>query len=61
MNFGPRRFEYSQTEYSVNAANVNSALAQMGGPDNFATRMWWDSNPTAAPTHTGACNEPTGP
>ncbi len=59
VSFVPRRFEYSQTEYSVNAANVNSALAQMGGPDNFATRMWWDSNPDAAPTHTGACNEPT--
>jgi hypothetical protein len=58
VNFIPRRFEYSQTEYSVNAANLNAALAQMGGPDNFATRMWWDSNPTAAPTHTGACNEP---
>jgi len=61
VNFVPRRFEYSQTEYSVNAANVNAALTQMGGPDDFATRMWWDSNPTAAPTHTGACNEPTGP
>lgn len=58
IDFIPRRFEYSQTEYSVNAANVNAALTQMGGADNFATRMWWDSNPTAAPTHTGACNEP---
>jgi len=61
VDFIPRRFEYSQTEYSVNAANVNAALAQMGGQDDFATRMWWDSNPTAAPTHTASCNEPTGP
>lgn len=58
VDFIPRRFEYSQTEYSVNAANLNAALSQMGGADNFGTRMWWDSNPTAAPTHTGACNEP---
>jgi hypothetical protein len=61
VDFIPRRFEYSQTEYSVNGANVNAALAQMGGQDDFATRMWWDSNPTAAPTHTASCNEPTGP
>lgn len=61
VSFVPRRFEYSQTEYSVNAANVNAALAAMGGPDDFATRMWWDSNPDAAPTHTSSCNEPTGP
>lgn len=61
VDFVPRRFEYSQTEYTTNAANVQAALTDMGGPDDFATRMWWDSNPTAAPTHTSGCNEPTGP
>ena len=45
----PRRFYYSTTEASVNAANLNAAIAAQG-PDNFATRVWWDSNPSAAPT-----------
>ncbi|HEX6533165.1 MAG TPA: SusD/RagB family nutrient-binding outer membrane lipoprotein [Gemmatimonadaceae bacterium] len=50
VDFVPRRFEYSQTEYSVNGDNVSAALSQMGGGDTFDTRMWWDTNPTAAPT-----------
>lgn len=54
INFVPRRFEYSQTEYSVNGDNVQAAITQMGGPDNFGTRMWWDTNPTAAPTYVDA-------
>lgn len=45
----PRRFYYSTTEASVNAANLNAAIAAQG-PDNFSTRVWWDSNPSAAPT-----------
>lgn len=54
VSFVPRRFEYSQTEYSVNGDNVTAALSQMGGGDTFDTRMWWDTNPTAAPTFVDA-------
>jgi hypothetical protein len=55
----PRRFEYSRTEYSVNGDNVAAAASQMGGADDFKTRMWWDSQPAAAPTYdAGQCNDP---
>ncbi|HKO15554.1 MAG TPA: SusD/RagB family nutrient-binding outer membrane lipoprotein [Gemmatimonadaceae bacterium] len=53
INTVPRRFEYSNTEYSVNEANVKAAVQAMGGADVFTTRMWWDTNPTAAPTYPG--------
>jgi len=49
VNFVPRRFFYSITEASVNATNLNAAIARQG-PDNFATRIYWDSKPAAAPT-----------
>jgi hypothetical protein len=49
-----RRYQYSTTETSVNADNVNAAIANMGA-DDFLTRMWWDSNPTAAPTYVAGC------
>lgn len=45
----PRRFYYSTTEASVNAANLDAAIAAQG-PDNFATRVWWDTAPQNAPT-----------
>lgn len=45
----PRRFFYSITEASVNAANLAAAIARQG-PDNFGTRMYWDKNPSASPT-----------
>jgi hypothetical protein len=45
----PRRYYYSTTEASVNATNLNAAIARQG-PDNFATRIYWDTKPTAAPT-----------
>jgi hypothetical protein len=47
----PRRYQYSVRELLVNAANVEAAIAQQG-PDEFTTRMYWDSDPTAAPTNT---------
>ena len=50
----PRRFMYSPTEYSVNAASVTAAVARQGG-DNFNTRVYFDTKPTAAPTYTAAC------
>jgi hypothetical protein len=49
VNYVPRRFEYSTNEFSRNGASVNAAIAAMGG-DTFDTRVYWDTNPTAAPT-----------
>ncbi len=49
----PRRFFYSNTEASVNAENLNAAIDRQG-PDNFLTRVWWDKNPSAAPTYVDA-------
>ena len=48
VNFVPRRFYYSTTEYSVNATNLQAAITRQG-PDNFATHVWWDV-PASAPT-----------
>jgi hypothetical protein len=50
----PRRFQYSITEKSVNLENVNGAIAAQGA-DVFETRMYWDKNPTAAPTYFTGC------
>jgi len=49
----PRRYEYSIREHSVNSANLDVAVGRQGA-DEFTTRMYWDSNPTAAPTYPGA-------
>jgi hypothetical protein len=38
----------------VNAANLAEAVDRMGG-DGFDTRIYWDSNPTAAPTYEAGC------
>ena len=46
----PRRLQYSTTERSVNSANLDAAIQQQGA-DAFETRMYWDANPTAAPTY----------
>lgn len=45
----PRRYYYSTTEASVNAANLNAAISRQG-PDNFGTRIYWDTKPANAPT-----------
>jgi hypothetical protein len=38
-----RRLDYPQSEYTTNAAAVNSAVSTLlGGPDVGGTRMWWD-------------------
>jgi hypothetical protein len=50
----PRRFEYSITETSVNLSNVSAAIAVQGA-DVFTTRMYWDKQPTAAPTYFTGC------
>jgi hypothetical protein len=51
INTVPRRYQYSLRDRLVNGANVAAAIAQQG-EDNFTTRMYWDKNPTAAPTNT---------
>jgi hypothetical protein len=50
-NYVPRRFYYSQTEVSVNGANVDAAVTSQG-IDDFGTRVWWDK-PANAPTCAG--------
>jgi hypothetical protein len=52
INTVPRRYQYSIREHNVNAANVEEAIARQG-PDEFTTRIYWDTNPTAAPTYPG--------
>jgi hypothetical protein len=49
VNFVPRRFYYATTEALVNAENLNAAIARQG-PDDFGTRIYWDSKPENAPT-----------
>lgn len=51
VNFIPRRFFYSTREASVNAESMQAAIARQG-PDNFGTRVYWDTKPDAAPTCT---------
>jgi predicted Rdx family selenoprotein len=53
INTVPRRYQYSTREHSVNAANVDAAVARQGGEDSFTVRMYWDSQPAAAPTYPG--------
>lgn len=53
INTVPRRYQYSIDEGSVNAANVQAAIARQGA-DNFTTRIYWDTQPAAAPTYPGA-------
>src|SRR5215831_1730460 len=55
INTDPRRMQYSTTEYSTNMSQVTAALTQMGGTDDFTTRMYWDKSPTAAPTYAAGC------
>lgn len=44
---GARRMPYPSNEYVSNAANVTEAVSTLlGGPDNYATRIWWDCNPS---------------
>jgi hypothetical protein len=52
----PRRLQYSDTEYSVNATNLEAATTRQGD-DAFETRMYWDSNPTADPRYFVGCGQ----
>lgn len=53
INTVPRRFQYPPRETAVNAAAVEAAVARQGA-DEFTSRMYWDTAPTAAPTYPGA-------
>jgi hypothetical protein len=50
----PRRLLYPTTEYASNPSSVAAAVTRQGA-DAFTTHMWWDTNPTAAPTYTAGC------
>lgn len=52
----PRRLQYSTTENSVNSASVDAAVARQGA-DLLTTSVYWDTNPTAAPTYTAGCGQ----
>ena len=53
VDYVPRRFYYPTTEYSINPSGVAAAVAAQGA-DNFATRIYWDTKPAAAPTYVSA-------
>ena len=55
-NIVPRRLQYSITENSVNSASLAEATARQGA-DVFASRMYWDKSPTAAPTYVAGCGQ----
>lgn len=41
--YGPRRNLFSQSEIDGNKAGYDSGVTKLGGPDNGATRLWWDT------------------
>lgn len=43
-----RRLIYPPNSYSTNKAATEAALALLGGPDTYATRVWWDAKPLAS-------------
>ena len=43
--FGARRMKYPSDEYINNGANLRAAVGLLGGPDEMATRTWFDCNP----------------
>lgn len=44
---GARRMPYPQAEYTNNPQNIQEAVSSyLNGPDNMATRVWWDCNPS---------------
>ena len=45
LTLGARRMPYPAEEVTNNPENYAKAVEMLGGPDNMATRMWWDCNP----------------
>lgn len=45
-SYGVRRFPFPQSEIDKNGNNVVKAVSSyLNGPDNSATKLWWDKNP----------------
>ena len=42
-NLGVRRINFPISEVNANAAGVASGVSKLNGPDNGATRLWWDT------------------
>ncbi|MGJ1285830.1 SusD/RagB family nutrient-binding outer membrane lipoprotein [Sphingobacterium spiritivorum] len=40
--FQVRRLPYPAAQYNKNAEQTSKAITLLGGPDNGATRLWWD-------------------
>ncbi len=40
----PRRLQYPDKEYQVNAVEIAKAVQLLGGPDKVTTPLWWDKN-----------------
>lgn len=40
-----RRLPFPQTEYQSNGTGVSTGVTVLGGPDNGATKLWWDKKP----------------
>jgi hypothetical protein len=40
--FGVRRLPFASTEKATNPGGVATGVTALGGPDNGATRVWWD-------------------
>ena len=38
----PSRVPYTSTEYDNNPDGLQTGLSALGGPDNGATKLWWD-------------------
>ena len=43
----PTRLGYPNTTMSTNSANANAALAEMGGPNDMKTPVWWSKQAIA--------------
>jgi len=41
----PKRVPFVGIEYNSNRAAVDDAVILLGGPDNGATKLWWDKKP----------------
>lgn len=42
----PRRIVYASNTYTTNKTAIESAVSNLlGGPDSYATRLWWDAKP----------------
>jgi hypothetical protein len=39
-----KRMTYLDPEKQTNGDAVNRAIQKLGGPDNCATKLWWDVN-----------------